>query len=579
MQRIARIVRSSLAATASEDGGSPKAALLSLFLPEALAFAPALLAYGALALWHLGLPGLYYDEAADAVPAMQLLLGQPVELFRQTGLQVFGKTLPLMAFDYVGAVHTYAALPFFALFDVGAVPLRLMTVWGGALTLGATYAWLRLLFHSRWVGGAAALLLATQPSFLFFTRQGVHVSSLMSLWAMLTLLALLAWQRTGRWPWLGTATFLLGLGLATKLLFLWVIIGLATIYLGWGGVRLLQWFRGPERALGLPFESPGALRSLGTRGLQLLGATATFALGMGMLILFNVQTPGTLETLLRYAGVSQYGVENNAYGANLLARLDNLRELLDGGHFWYLGGPFANAWYPAAFALGAGALVAVLVRDRAFSSYIPGAALLVALTLLVLLQSPFTLSGLWPTHLYILLPLLHGILALGYYLWATQRYGSMGVGVASLLVLLMTTSNLTVDLQYHEALAVTGGRRGFSDAINRLASHLDEAGKPQPIAMDWGMKYNVQLLTQGRVNPLEVFQYAPEPDASLRAWLRASMSTPEHVYLFHGVPDYIIYPRFQLFQEVVREAGKTTHLDIEIAERDGTPLYQVYSVR
>src|SRR5262249_9552270 len=146
---------------------------------------------------------------------------------------------PLMSFDYVGAIHTYALLPFFALFGVGTVPLRLMTVFGGLLTLGATYLWLRWLFDSRWIAGAAILLLATQPSFVVFRRAGTHVSRLRALWAMLTLLSLLAWRRTNRWRWLGTAAFLLGIGLTTKILFLWFVTALVGVFVLWQAILYL----------------------------------------------------------------------------------------------------------------------------------------------------------------------------------------------------------------------------------------------------------------------------------------------------------------------------------------------------
>ncbi|MEO5951503.1 MAG: hypothetical protein ABIQ44_03455, partial [Chloroflexia bacterium] len=49
------------------------------------------------ALYHLDLPGLYPDEAFDVIPAMQILLGHPVELQRNVGLHLFGLDLPLMS--------------------------------------------------------------------------------------------------------------------------------------------------------------------------------------------------------------------------------------------------------------------------------------------------------------------------------------------------------------------------------------------------------------------------------------------------------------------------------------------------
>ena len=59
-----------------------------------------------LSLYQLELPGLYYDEALDAVPAMQLVLGQKLDLVRNAGLSIGGYVLPLMSMDYeIGRAH------------------------------------------------------------------------------------------------------------------------------------------------------------------------------------------------------------------------------------------------------------------------------------------------------------------------------------------------------------------------------------------------------------------------------------------------------------------------------------------
>ena len=81
--------------------------------------------------WRL--PGLYNDEAYDVVPAMQLLLGQPVELNRGVGLHLFGHDFPLMISDYQGVSSMYTVLPLFALFGPGVGPVRAMTIGFGAI--------------------------------------------------------------------------------------------------------------------------------------------------------------------------------------------------------------------------------------------------------------------------------------------------------------------------------------------------------------------------------------------------------------------------------------------------------------
>jgi hypothetical protein len=87
----------------------------------------ALLAlYLGLACWQLALPGLHYDEAAEAgVNAMQLLTGAPLTAFRDATVSLFGWTLPLMVQDYIGALNVYLALPFLAASGIGVPNLRI----------------------------------------------------------------------------------------------------------------------------------------------------------------------------------------------------------------------------------------------------------------------------------------------------------------------------------------------------------------------------------------------------------------------------------------------------------------------
>ena len=76
----------------------------------------ACLAFFFICTHQLDLPGLYNDEAFDVIPAMQVVLGHPVELQRGAGIDLFGVTLPLMSSsDYQGITSTYLAIPFFAI--------------------------------------------------------------------------------------------------------------------------------------------------------------------------------------------------------------------------------------------------------------------------------------------------------------------------------------------------------------------------------------------------------------------------------------------------------------------------------
>ena len=185
--------------------------------------------------WRL--PGLYNDEAYDVVPAMQLVLGQPVELNRGVSLHLFGRDLPVMISDYQGVTSAYGVLPLFKLLGVGVLAVRAFTIGLGALALLLTYRLGRALF-GRPAGLLAALLLAVSPSFVFWSRIGVYVVIQVVPLSLGAMLAYLRWRRGGRAGWLALAGLLVGLGLSTKLLFLWFIAGVAAAGLA---VWLVDW--------------------------------------------------------------------------------------------------------------------------------------------------------------------------------------------------------------------------------------------------------------------------------------------------------------------------------------------------
>lgn len=512
----------------------------------------------------LSLPGLYYDEAADAAPAMQLLLGHPVETVRGSGISILGRTFPVMAFDYVGPLHTYAAIPFFAMFGINPFALRLMTVAGGAATIVLTCYWAGDLAGNRSAGWMAGLLLAVHPSFVYYVRQGTHVSSLLALWMVAALWLLLRWRRGGGTGMLLAAAFVLGAGLSTKVLFAWVIVALITI----GAARFAPALRRRIARRAGPSRRETAAAAM---------AAAAFILGCAPLLIYNIQTGGTFEALGRGALVSEHGIDNTRYLENLATRLESFRLLLDGGHFWFLGAVHGTVINPLALAAALMVLLLAAFRginaDRAKTA----AAFLVGFMALVLLQSPFTLSDLYPTHLFILLPIVTAIIAIA---TQTLRHAlSRAAGYAVITgVLLLALINLGVNLQYRASLQRSGGLAGHSDAINRLASYLDQQGIAQPYAMDWGMKYNIEVLTQGQVKPVEVFGYARDPDSAFTPRIMAALDAPGATFLFHDAA-HTAYPRFDAFSRLVQSSGRELKRRARFPQRDGTPLYLVYEVQ
>lgn len=517
----------------------------------------ALLLFSALAVYQLDLPGLHNDEAQEAgLQAMQLLNGLPVSAFR--GVGIGPRPLPLMVQDYIGAWHVYLALPFMAALGPGAVPLRLSTVVVGWLTLGAAFAVNREWFDDDRAAAWGVLLLAIHPSFVFWYRQGVFITSVTTLFSLATLWVFGCWARHGDWRWLGLLGVLVGFGLYAKLLFVWVVGGLLLGLLLLNLPRLLRgrwtdlWPRSPD-----------------WRGL--LAGVAGTALGVLPLVAYNLQSSGTFLSVMGNLGTSYYGIDNSAIIDNLATRWQVAREVLLGVQFWYLGGSYGVRWWP--WAAGLAVVLASLAGLRQHPRW-RWLVLLALIQLIGLALSVFTVSGLFHTHMALLLPL--PIMLVGATLAVPPRPW-MRVALAGLAGLLMVSSGL-VNLRYHTELGRLGGLGAHSDAIYRLVEEI-EAEPPGPVvALDWGFAPQVRQLTGDRIQPVEVFGYDWAVDAGFAGRTTPFFTDPDTLYVLHWANEEV-FPRREAFFALVTDAGLTVDQRAIVSRRDGAPVFELVRLR
>ena len=523
----------------------------------------SLLLFLGLASFQLMLPGLNYDEAFDVVPAMQLLLGQPTEPLRGSGLHIANRTFPLMVMDYKGTVHTYWAMPFLWALGINVFALRLSCLFLSLLTLSLTYRFARDLYGPE-VATITASLLAINPSFLFWSRQGVLWTTAMLTCGMGALAAFRGWLR-GECNWgLYLGAFLLGLGLSAKLLFLWFPLALAI------SAALYR-----VASCKLQVTSCFQLETFNLK----LHFIALFALLLGLspLLIYNLQTGGTIDVLSHNLRTSYYGVNNLAYLSNLRLRWDHLRALLDGSGFWYLGGIHRDPFLPLAFWASAGIILVWSASHFAsrHSSLFP-----LLMMALMVLQSGATVSGLWPEHYLILLPFPQLTIGLALELWRRHLRPRRAMAWLPLLALtLLMASQLRVDLLYHRDLARSGGFSAHSDANYKLAQYLDRKGRPV-VAMDWGIRTPVQFLTQGRINPVELFgfQSFDRPDPDFAATVAPYLKDRDTYYIFHAPEETVYKGRREALEALIRQQGLVPDSKRIIYDRSARPLFIVMEV-
>lgn len=582
----------------------------SLHLSSFILLVIPLAVYFFLALPNLSLPGLHNDEAVEAgLPAAQILSGQPISAFREAGLALGERTFPLMVQDYIGAFNVYLSLPFFAAFGPGVVALRLYTVCIGAVTVILTYGFVASAVNRR-AALIAALLLAASPSFIFWQRQGVFVASLTATFAVAALWVGWQWAKQGGLMWTAWLGLLCGAGLYAKLNFIWILGGLV------GAVIILNLpilsrglIQNPKpQNLKIPNaaqpQRPGIIPNLFPRTPTLADIFAfvlAFLLALTPLFIYNLQTGGTFLFVGTNLTTSYYGINNLDFFTNFQARLDHFRAVIAGrDHLWYLGGSFGNGIWASALTLAAIVIVARWLLRRQHTR-LPLAILLVLA--LGLVQSSFTVSGLFPTHLALFTPLWPILIALAaetildpFYepvfihlsgpnlssFFGSWNFGILGFLNVGMIVVMFGLASLfgqdvVVTLQYQGALEKSGGLGPHSDAVYRLVDFLKTEQAPYLAAMDWGFGPQVRMLTGDVIQPAEVFGYTWAADDGFAERVNAALDTPGAVFIFH-FPQETVFPRRELFDAAVQARGGQVEQLAIIARRDGAPIFEVVRV-
>jgi len=337
--------------------------------------------------------------------------------------------------------------------------------------------------------------------------------------------------------------------------------------------------------------------------------------GLLPLLLYNLQTGGTLDVVLGNLQTSYYGVDNLAYLSNLQVRWGHLRALLEGSSFWYLGGIHRDLIFPLAFWASMGLILACGLR-LAFSPSVQlrGSSLAAAdkscpwevgrsptdglwtrglrgcrsirplfplvMMVLMVLQSGVTVSGLWPEHYLLLLPFPQLSIALGLDLLRRHLRSRRLVAWLPFLVLaVLVAGQLRIDLLYHRSLARSGGFSAHSDANYKLAQYLHSKERPV-VAMDWGIRAPVQFLTQGQINPVERFgfQSLDRPPDGFAADMTPYLEDRDTYYIFHAPVETIYKGRREAFEELVLQRGLVPDGKRIIYDRSARPLFVVMEV-
>lgn len=298
--------------------------------------------------------------------------------------------------------------------------------------------------------------------------------------------------------------------------------------------------------------------------------------GAAPLWAYNLATGGTFVSFGRNALVTEHGVNNLNVPGNLWAAIESLGVLLDGRYFWFLGRQIANNANVLVFAAAAVLCVLLARRQPAWRMGLGLAGTIIAL---IVAQSAFTVSGIWATHLYILFPWPQMVMAAGMVLAADALAGQrrvLAAGLAAVLCLGAMLASVRADLAYQAELERSRGLSRFSDAIYDLAAWLDERAPLTVYAVDWGIQKNVQILTQGRVNPIEISGFAGEPEADFVRRAEQALRTPGAIYVMHSKED-TVYELFPLFQATAERLNVRIKIIDATHDSSGAPVHVLWA--
>lgn len=529
-----------------------------------LVLAPILL-FLLLACVRLDLPGLHYDEALEgSLPAAQLLAGQPITALNGVALHIGGVAFPLMVQNHIGATQIYAALPFIWLLGPTAVALRSMTVLVGALTIIASYAFVVQLW-GRTAAFYTALWLASFGSFIFWSRQGVFVTTLAPFFAICAMALGVAWYRNPRPRLLGVVGLCVGLAAYSKVSALWLLNGAVL----WAIIALNR--RLPALAV----------EWISKRWRELIVLVLGLLLGTWPFILYNIRSGwASVRVVQESADRTYLGISNADVLGNLRIRIEQLADVLRSGeHLWYLGGTF-----PSTLAL-ASVIVALLVllldsaltreRDWRITLFVP------FLLLAALLQSCFTISSLWYTHfaIVVMLPAIifgSAVQRLQRWVQRTPSFLSQAAYTAMLLLAALTfLSQLRSSINYLDTTIATGGRSFHSAAIYDVARFLRD--QPEPIvALDWGISTSVEYLNGARKPIKEIYGYDQAPPPDFAELLQPAFD--EGALFVTHAENQEAFQRRAAFLEIVAQAGMWAEpINVSI-DSNGWPMYEVWRV-
>jgi len=539
-----------------------------------------LCAFGSLTFRQLSQPGLYEDQAWQAVHAARMTRNQPeIDGGKFLTFRLLGRPWPLMRSNYIGPVKTYLFLPFFLLFGISIPVIHVVDSLIGLTTVLTAYLGLRRPLGEG-TSALAALLLATDLNFLLASKSDWGPSSFSIAACLMAVSAMLAWSRApSRVLPAALMGLSIGLGISHKFDFLSCA---AAVLLAW----LLFYAREAIKQRRAVLAMLACLLVGGAPPLiyNLLSHGATFSQGKQLSQGRAVSFPPTMADLVKLPALFTQQLEavESMVGSTTVA------DWITGSGTREEGAPrlpvqLAAQWAPLGLLLLAlpgarhrtrvmGALVTVYVVIVAFQALVPFARgphhlllafpfphLLVAAALGLLLDATNARSGALPGEA-----------------WPAKRVVHLGVVCAVVLVAAwLVRANVLLMRSYDLRLQRVGGQGVWSgEAFGDMKAFIDARFPEAEVQLlDWGFAQQFEVLAgDKRASPLF---WSLKDDASDVRVLAPYLADPKNIFLAFHAP---FSARPQILETVERAASVSGRIVCaeSFRQRDGQEAVRVF---
>lgn len=555
-----------------------------------------------LSAYRLDLPALHEDEAFRIVPALQILQDR-VFLPDTYSFKIGNKIFPVMLTPFSGALNSYLLVPVIYSFGLTVKIIRLSQIFLAAIGIFLTYILCKKIINKK-VALITVILLAINPFFILFNRQGLMISSLNLPLAVFAILLILQGHSKGRKVYLYSGFFLLGMPLFNNANFFWLLTAMTLSY--WLIFR---------KDMNILFKENRMNKD------NLITAFYLLLLGSAPFIWYNIQYFETIGKFIERFNIYYKNEGGLWYLKALLKNVKTFIFMLSGA---YNAGSYGgykgiiNHVYPVLF-LTSVVFTPLLLAIKKDTIALKKVLFFILVAILVLLQTPFSLRDANACDIYLLYPIPQIIIAfflveLYLFLKKTQ---AKSLSICILIILLslfeilvlkgylhplivvaflvaylfmrkktavyfftaFTCLFIFLELaampEYYKTVNKNGGTGWSSDAIYRLSDFLKDNKDLRPIAMDWGLRNRVLVLTKGEIDCKEFYSDKVRYNRYFNRMSEKLLERPGNLYLVNA-PHLTVSETWPLFKEIADSKNIVLREIKRFNQRDGRPVFSVY---